>query len=61
MATYYDKQAENYKSQLEFQRQEINLWKERMDAAKSAGNEDAYEKFKENDTYIGKKIWRCSL
>ena len=48
MATYYDKQAENYKSQLEFQRQEVNLWKERMDAAKSAGNEDAYEKFKEN-------------
>ena len=48
MATYYDKQAENYKSQLEFQRQEVNLWKERVDAAKSAGNEDAYEKFKEN-------------
>ena len=22
---------------------------------------EGYEKFKENDTYIGKKIWSCSL
>lgn len=46
MATYYDQMAENNNANLEFQKQQVEFWKERMDA-EEYGTE-AWVKYKEN-------------
>lgn len=48
MSTYYDKLVENNKTQISQLRAQAEHWKTLMDEARASGDDDAYEKYKEN-------------
>lgn len=48
MSTYYDKLVENNKTQISQLRTQAEHWKTLMDEARASGDDDAYEKYKEN-------------
>lgn len=48
MAEYYDKQIESDKTQVENLQSQVGYWKQMMDAAREAGDEEAYAKYRDN-------------
>lgn len=48
MAQIYELQRQSYEEQLSFQRQEVELWAQRMEEARLSGDTEALEKYTEN-------------
>ena len=48
LGNYYTQKHENYKQALDFDKQEVAFWQQEMEAAKTSGNEEAYQKALEN-------------
>lgn len=48
MAQIYELQRQSYEEQLAFQRQEVELWAQRMEEARLSGDTEALEKYTEN-------------
>lgn len=48
LGNYYTQKHENYKQALDFDKQEVAFWQQETEAAKTSGNEEAYQKALEN-------------
>lgn len=48
LGSYYEQEAKNFRDQVQFQRQQVDFWKEEMKKAEKSGDEERFEKAKAN-------------